>query len=297
VVTQKSAEIQLQTKREPMRQSIGGVRASWGVVLALVGVGQMVLLFILFRRHLAQWLSNDYLSQLNEWQSAVFAVCLAAVASSALWLLYQLLKAAERLSLPEPWVKLVLARNAGFLKTLLGLSKAPTEAATEPSGDGDLTTPADLGADETTPSDSGAEIKAEDVVPTFRLRNGLGILCYLAATPAPSLLMWWSFRGLDAVAFRVWPDPSAIRKTHVVAAMIGHVALHLASVWFAAQLLKVGERFSLPAAWVQRGIVMQPSLLRAMLGVDDPSVGIRRVAEDTEVMLKPVDAVKSVLKD
>ncbi len=281
---------------------MGGVRATWGVVLAMIGVAQMVLLFARFRRHLLQWLSPDYLPTLSEWQSAAFAVCLAFVASSSLWLLYQVLKAAERLSLPEPWVKLALARNANFLKVLLGLSKVSSEASDASANtEAALDTPADLGADDTPTSDLPSAVdsasSAADVVPSFRLRNALGIVCYLVATPAPVLLMWLSFSGLDSVALQPWGEGAAIRKTHVFAAMIGHLAIHLAAVWFASQLLKVGERFALPSAWVQRGIVREPQLLKALLGVDDPSVGMKAVAADTEAMLRPVEAVKTALRE
>ncbi len=276
-------EVKVPAKRRGARSGLGGTRSTWGVALAVVGVGEMVGLFYAFRTHLSGWLSPQYLSSLNDWQSIVFAVCLGVVASTSLWLLYQILKAAERLTLPESWVVLVLTRNAGFLRALLGLP-ARDAAVVESSVERPLETAVDLGTDE--------RPQSAEPIAHFGLRSTLGIVCYALVTPAPLVLLWFSFSGIDSVSMQV-----DVKRVNLVAAMLGHVAIHGAAVWFLAQLLKVGERFALPSAWVQQGIVREPDLLRALLGVQDLTVGVKEVAADTQEVLKPIETVKSVMRD
>ncbi len=68
--------------------------------------------------------------------------------------------------------------------------------------------------------------------------------------------------------------------------VVGHAVATVAIVWFLYQLLKVSERMTLPSYYVDQVISSEPSFLRALLGVEDPTAGVKNLTAPVAALVK-----------
>lgn len=61
--------------------------------------------------------------------------------------------------------------------------------------------------------------------------------------------------------------------------VVAHAVVTAALVWFLYQLLKAAERMLLPVHYIDQVLFNDPALLRALIGVQDTTAGLKEVAK------------------
>ena len=99
--------------------------------------------------------------------------------------------------------------------------------------------------------------------------GGLAIVAFVALTG-------WSFIHLGDLA-RAPFDTMELQRLGILVG--GHVLITFAVALFIYQMLRAGERLSLPHTWVQQVLGSDPTFLRALLGVRNPLALAEKIAE------------------
>lgn len=66
----------------------------------------------------------------------------------------------------------------------------------------------------------------------------------------------------------------------------GHACSMVACVWFLYQVLKAAERLMLPRYYIDQVIGREPTMLRALLGIDDPSSNLKVIGQAADIVNK-----------
>lgn len=95
-------------------------RTGLGYALGAIAIGSFVGLAIASYVHLGQLLAPEY-AGLEGARFYVFVAGEAVVTMALVWFIYQLLKMAERMTLPSHYIEQSLARDPTFARSLLGV--------------------------------------------------------------------------------------------------------------------------------------------------------------------------------
>jgi hypothetical protein len=104
-----------------------------------------------------------------------------------------------------------------------------------------------------------------------------------------ALVVWLVFWGLPEIKPVPVADGTALQVPVFIAYVSGHVAITVACAYFLYQLLRAGERLSLPHWWIDKAIEKDGAILHAMLGVRTP-------AAEVEAALTAVGRLAEVAK-
>lgn len=68
----------------------------------------------------------------------------------------------------------------------------------------------------------------------------------------------------------------------------GQALVTMALVWFLYQLLKAAERMLLPSHYIMQVLARDPGFVRALIGVQDPAVGVKTAGQALESLTGPL---------